>query len=187
MKVRLNLAGERIGAQLERKSAKWKGWINQSSREAADDVVDYVEPRARDDIARAGKFGPRWTQGFKGRVTEGGGHVRVSFTMPEEPPMKHWRVFEFGATIHGKPLLWIPLSFAGDAKGVLARDYPGGLFRVNRAGKAPLLLGGKPATPKYFGKESVTIPKKFHLRSIIRDGSKQLKSFYSKHMKEKHG
>lgn len=183
MKVRLNLAGERVGPQLEKNSVKWKKQINDAARGAAQDVVEYITPLARADIKRAGRFGDRWSNGFVGKVTEGGGHVKVSFSMPSDPPMRHWRVFEFGATIRGKPLLWIPLSFAKDAQGVMARDYPGKLFRVDRAGKAPLLLGGKPATPKYFGKTSVTIPKKFHLRDIIRAGAKQLKLFYSARMK----
>lgn len=182
MKVRINLVGERIGPQLERKGTKWKKQINDAARGAADDVVDYVVPRARQDITRAGRFSGRWSDGFKGKVTEGGGHTKVTFTMPGEPPMKYWRVFEYGATIHGKPLLWIPLSFAG-LRGMRARDYPGKLFRVNRKGGAPLLMGGNPATPKYFGKASVTIPKKFHLRSIIREGASKLKLFYSKRMK----
>lgn len=179
MKVRLNLAGERVGPQLERNAVKWKKQINVAARGAAEDVVEYIVPRARRDIANAGKFGKRWTQGFVGKVTEGGGHIKVSFS--EAVP--YWRVFEFGAVIRGRPLLWIPLSFAKDAQDVRARDYPGKLFRVDRKnGGAPLLLGGNPATPKYFGKTSVTIPKKFHLRDIIRDGAKQLKLFYSDRM-----
>lgn len=183
MKVRLNLAGERVGPQLERKSVKWKKQVNDAARGAANDVVDYVVPKAQQDIKSGGHFGARWTKGFTGKVTEGGGSVRVSFSMPSEPPMKHWRVFEYGAIIRGKPLLWIPLSFAKDAQGVRARDYPGKLFRVNRKSGAPLLLGGNPATPKYFGKTQVRIPKKFHLRDIIREGAKKLKLFYSARMK----
>jgi len=35
--------------------------------------------------------------------------------------------FQFGKVIHGKPLLFIPFSFAKDAQGVNARDY-GPLF-----------------------------------------------------------
>jgi hypothetical protein len=182
VRVRLNLAGERIGPQLERNSVKWKARINDAARGAAKDVVEYVEPKARADIRGAGQFGQRWSSGFVGKVTEGGGNIRVSFSMPSEPPMRHWRVFEFGAVIRGKPLLWIPLSFAKDAQGIRARDYPGKLFRVDRKAGAPLLLGGNPATPKYFGKTQVTIPKKFHLRDIIKEGAKQLKLFYSARM-----
>lgn len=183
MKVNVRLVGEKLGPQFQRSSVKIKKRVNDASRGAAQDMINYVVPKARTDIGDAGKFGARWKSGFNGKMTEGGGTVRVDFTMPSEAPMKHWRVFEFGATIRGKPLLWIPLSFAKDAQGKRARDYPGKLFRVDRKGKAPLLLGGKPATPKYFGKSSVRIPKKFHLREIIREGAKLLKQFYAARMK----
>jgi hypothetical protein len=83
-----------------------------------------VVPKARADIAKAGKFGGRWTDGFQGKVTEGGGFIRVSFTMPKDPPMKYWRVFQNGAIIRGKPMLWIPLSFAKDAQGIRAKTTP---------------------------------------------------------------
>jgi hypothetical protein len=183
--VRLFLAGERVGPQLGRAGVRRSAQITRAQRGAARDVVDYVVPRGRVDIAGAGRFGARWTQGFRGQVTEGGGFVRVAFTMPSGAPMRYWRVFEFGAVIRGRPLLWIPLSFARDAQGIRARDYPGRLFRVDRkSGGAPLLLAtGKPATPKYFGKESVTIPRKFHLRDIIRAGAQKMREFYAKRMK----
>jgi hypothetical protein len=179
--VRLFLAGERVGPQLARSANKNIKKILAAERGAAKDTVEYVVPRARTDIASAGNFGSRWTNGFNGKISEGGGFIRVAFT--EKVP--YWRVFQFGATIHGRPLLWIPLSFAKDAQGINARDYPGKLFRVNRKnGKAPLLMkAGRPAEPKYFGKESVKIPKKFHLVEIIRDGAKKLKSFYRERMK----
>jgi hypothetical protein len=183
--VRLFLQGEKLGSQLKKTGIKFKSKIHAAAKSAAEDTVDYVVPRARDDISSAGKFGSKWTGGFKGKVTQGGGFIKVSFTMGGDPPVAYWRVFEEGATIHGKPLLWIPLSFATDAKGVSAKDYPGKLFRVDRkSGAAPLLLAaGKPAVPKYFGKESVTIPKKFHLTEIVQDGAKQLKLFFVERMK----
>ena len=173
-----------MGPQLTRSAGKNVKKVLAAERGAAQDVVAYVVPKGQEDIKKAGNFGARWYEGFKGKVTEGGGNIRTAFTMPSESPMKHWRVFEHGATIHGKPLLWIPLSFAKDAQGIRARDYPGKLFRVNRAGKAPLLLAaGKPAQPKYFGKESVRIPKKFHLVEIVRQGASKMKNFFNKRMK----
>lgn len=185
MTVRLYLAGERVGPQLARRHTKDLKKILAAERGAAQDVVDFVTPRAQSDIKNAGKFGGRWA--LKGKVTEGGGFIRVAFTMPSGEPMKHWRVFQYGATIRGKPLLWIPLSFARDAIGVRARDYPGKLFRVDRKGKAPLLMagGGKggQAQAKYFGKASVRIPKKFHLVEIIKQGAQKMKSYYNKRMK----
>lgn len=180
MTVRLYLAGEKVGSQLGRVNRDRSRRIIDAERGAARDTVGYVVPRARADIRAGGRFGARWTEGFQGKVTEGGGFVRMAFTMA----VPYWKVFEKGAVIKGRPLLWIPLSFAKDAQGIMARDYPGRLFRVDRQGKAPLLLAaGKPAVPKYFGKESVTIPKKFHLMQIVRDGSHRMADFYHKRMK----
>jgi hypothetical protein len=71
------------------------------------------------------------------------------------------------------------VSYSGRLR---ARDYPKQLFRVERAGKAPLLMtpGGKgqPAEAKYFGKEEVTIPKKFHLREVAKTASRNLPQYY---------
>jgi hypothetical protein len=90
-------------------------------------------------------------------------------------------VFELGAKIFGRPLLWIPLSFARDAQGLRARDFPEPLFRVNRLGKAPLLMSK--TGPKYFGKESVTIPRKWQLRAVIRGVSRRMNRYYKEAMK----
>jgi len=80
--------------------------------------------------------------------------------------------------------LWIPFSDADDAKGVWPRDYPGPLFRVDRLKDGlPLLATWTPGVAgsaefKYFGKESVTIPQKWHLRDIIRQIARGLKDYY---------
>lgn len=176
--VRVYLAGEKLGPQLKRFATKTKSKMLSSARGASQDVVDHVTPLAQQDVMSAGRFSAKWAP--KGKVTEGGGFIRIAFTMSSEPPMKYWRVFEHGATIKGQPMLWIPLSFTGIK--VRARDYPGKLFRVDRKSGAPLLLGGSPASPKYFGKESVTIPKKFHLEDIIKDGAKKLGLFFTQRM-----
>ena len=53
-----------------------------------------------------------------------------------------------------------------------------------KRGKAPLLMTpGKPAQAKYFGKASVTIPKKFHLVEIATTVAKKMKDFYSARFK----
>jgi hypothetical protein len=139
-----------------------------------------IEAEGRADMASAGNFiSARW---------QGGLHAKVSFESRTDinirvtHDVRYWKVFEFGARIEGKPMLWIPLPFALDAQGIRARDYPGQLFKVERQGKAPLLMagggaGGK-AEPKYFGKDHVTIPKKFHLREIAKAVSRRLSAYY---------
>lgn len=181
MTIRLYIDGTRAGRQLSTRLTREKVRVLKARRETAQDVVADVVPRARADIRRAGKFGPRWTEGFRGKVTEGGGFVRVSFTQA----VPYWKVFQFGAVIRGKPMLWIPLSFATDAKGKSAKDFPGRLFRVNRrVGASLLMMAGRPAQPKYFGKTSVRIPKKFRTIEIIREGAAKMPAFFKKHMKE---
>jgi hypothetical protein len=178
--VRVYVDDERVGPLFQRLIKRQGDRVRGAARGAAEDAAKLIEDEGRSDISSAGNFGSRWTDGFRATVTEGGGNVRISVT--EDVP--YWRVFQFGAVIRGRPLLWIPLSFAGDAQGVRARDYPGRLFRVNRVGKAPLLLTpGKSAQPKYFGKESVTIPKKFHLIEIARGAARRVKDFYGTRFK----
>lgn len=73
-------------------------------------------------------------------------------------------VFENGATITGD--MWIPLSDT-DAAGVRPKEYPGGLFSIKRTATGrPLLFSIADKKPKYFGIESVTIPKKWNLHGI---------------------
>lgn len=175
--LRIVFDDNQVGARITRRADRFRSRVLGSMRVTAKQLSESIEAEGRRDIASAGSFSARWTQAFKAQVTEGGGFVRVTVTMGGDPPVAFWRVFEEGRVIRGKPMLWIPLGFASDAVGIRARDYPGPLFRVNRLGKAPLLLttGG---VPKYFGKEQVTIPKKFHLTEIARKWSKRAGEVY---------
>jgi hypothetical protein len=174
--VRFYFDGDRVGPLFQRAMTRQADRVRKSARQAAQDAADDIEDQGRSDIEDAGNFGSRWTDGFRATVTEGGGNLRVAVT--EDVP--YWRVFQNGAVIHGKPLLWIPLSFASDAQGLRASEYGGRLFRVDRKSDGlPLLLApGKPAQPKYFGKESVTIPKKFHLLEITQRVAKKFRDYY---------
>lgn len=178
--IRIYVDGDRAGPLFKRAVVKQGKKVRTALRAAARDAAAEIQKRGRTDIAQAGNFGSRWTDGFNAEVTEGGGNIRISVT--EDVP--YWSVFQFGKVIHGKPLLFIPFSFAKDAQGTNARDY-GPLFRVVRKKDSlvMLLAPGKPAVPKYFGKESVTIPKKFHLIEIARDVAKRMGEFYAKRFK----
>lgn len=174
--IRLYFDGERAGQKFERSVTRQGARVRNAMRAAAFDASEEIRELAAADMAAAGDFGPRWTGGLNVVITEGGGNIRMAFNHNVD----YFSVFQYGKVIEGKPLLWIPLSFAEDAKGVLARNFPGGLFRVDRSkkGKAPLLLSYATRQPKYFGKESVTIPKKFHVIEIIQDVAKRIPAFF---------
>ena len=155
----------------------------KAANEAGAEIAQETQTKGRTDIAQAGRFGPRWTNRLNSKATETPTGVEVVTTYEGEL----WRTFQTGKVVHGKPLLWIPLSFS-DAKGTRAEDYPGELVRVDRGGgKAPLLVSASDREPKYFGKESVTIPKKFHLIEIAQEVGKGLMRRYAAKFAGRHG
>jgi hypothetical protein len=118
-------------------------------------IASMIKTASDADIRAAGNFGDMGVT-----VEVDGDTIRTTLDDPRG------NIFEDGGTIHGNPLLWLPLS-GTDAEGIRAGEYPGGLFSVNRkAGGVPLLFSVADRAPKYFGIESVNIPKKFHLADI---------------------
>jgi len=129
---------------------------------AANMAASMIQEKARADIAGSGNFGGDWVTGLQVKVEgEGLKNMRISMTHEKAEA----RIFEQGGEIEGHPLLWIPIS-GTDAEGTNVRNYGDGLFSaVSRAG-TPLLFSISDKTPKYYGIESVTIPKKWHLSEI---------------------
>jgi hypothetical protein len=210
--IRAYLDATQVGQTFEKISAKYPERVRAAARAATAEMASAIEEKGREDIASAGRFGSRWTEGFQAKVTEGGGSIKVDVT--EAVP--YWTVFEYGADIRAKNpsgLLWIPLSFADVPEGVWAKDYPGRLFRVSRserlpslmekaprtakwlgavrtlgarfstADKAPLLFSVTDRQPKYFGKPYVHVPQLFHLRAIIKQESARLPLLFRTSMK----
>jgi hypothetical protein len=183
MDIQAKILGEAWGPRFVRRGVEARDALRESAKDAAEEI----ERRGRLDISRAGNFGARWTEGFHADVTEGGGHIRIN--VKEDVP--YWTVFEYGAVIQGRPLLWIPLDMdhggSADAQGVSARDYPQPLFRVDRQSDGlPLLLSWEPgvkdsAKVVYFGKEEVVEPKKFHIREIVREVAKKIQQYFQSH------
>jgi len=173
---------ERVGPKFVKAITKNKNIRLAAVRGAAQDVASEIESEGRDNISNAGNFGQRWTQGLHVKVTEGGGNIRIAVSH-DLANVGFW-VHQNGAIIRGKPLLWIPLSFADDAQGLRARDFPGGLFRVDRKkGGAPLLLSVADGQPKYSGHESVTIPKRFRIIEIAKEQMRKMKDFYNQRVR----
>ena len=171
--------GDQLGKVFQNRVKKFSEKQTKAVQRTAYRAAEEIEARGRADIKKGGNFGSdRWQKGLDAKVSY---QSRSDLTIRLTHAVPYWRVFEYGAVIYGKPLLWIPLSFAKDAQGVMARDYPGQLFRVDRLGKAPLLLSD--SGPKYFGKEFVSEPPKWHLREIVRKVSYEMPKYYKEEMK----
>lgn len=180
MPLQIQFRGQGLGPQLRHGMEIAQKRIRNTIADTLREASEIILRRGRADIQAGIKATQRWTGGLHADVdlTSSRSTISISHDVP------YWTIFQFGGVINGKPLLWIPLSFAGDAKGVMARDFPGGLFRVDRKnGGAPLLLSRADRRPKYFGKASVTIPKKFHILEIGREVARQLREIYSRNFR----
>lgn len=164
-------AGATFSHALMRHADRVRYAIAQTGKQIAAEV----EEDGRRDIAQAGAFGARWIFGFHAEVRE---PTSLATKIDTWSDVSYFNIFEYGGIIKGKPLLWIPLSFS-DAVGIRASEYRAPLFRVDRkAGGAPLLLSSADREPKYFGKESVTMPQKFHIRDICRNAMRRVPDYY---------
>jgi hypothetical protein len=163
-----------IGPQLDAAGKQIAERSKKALAAAAEKLRDNILEQGRADMAGAGNFGSaRWQQGFTGEIEGSGDSSTITF----KHSVPYWTIFQYGATIHGKPLLWIPIN--DSEKGISARDFGGQLFRVDRkGGGAPLLMSADDKQVKYTGHEQVTIPKKFHLVEIIQAEAKTLGALY---------
>lgn len=173
--------GDRLGKTFKNRVKQYSEAQILAIQAASRRAKAEIEKRGRRDIARGGNFkSDRWQAGLQAKLSY---QSRSDLTIRATHSVFYWRVFEYGATIKGKPMLWIPLDFATEAKGVRARDFSERLFRVDRDGKAPLLVSA--SGPKYFGKEKVTIPKKWHLRDVVRQVSYEMPKYYKEALRGK--
>jgi hypothetical protein len=181
--IRIDFNGKAVGKTYSARVKRYSDQMIVATQVAARRVAENIEREGRANIRAGGNFeSTRWQAGFRALVSFAS-RVRINIRVTHR--VRYWRVFEFGAVIRGKPMLWIPLSFAHDAVGKRARDFSGKLFRVNRKGKAPLLMtnqGGR-GVAKYFGKTSVRIPRKWRLREIIRREQRRLGLYYREAMR----
>lgn len=155
MKIVAAPIGDKVAKSMDTTAKKFNAAIGKALKAAAADI----QTNGRLNIAQAGLFGTKWQQGFTAEADS------LSITVGHTIPF--FSVFETGATIVGKPILWIPLSFAGKTR---ISDYQGGLFRVNRkAGQPPLLLDATTKQPMFVGLSRVTINKRFDIAGVVLD------------------
>lgn len=140
--------------RFEQKADDWKAAAKQientifgAARGAFQDLARIVQADARSEIAGAG-FKGKWVSGFRTYIyprTPGQEDV-TQLTMRGFHSYNIANVFERGANVAGKPLLWVPLATAPNSvRGkptTPARLISAGvrLHRIDRGGK-PLLIG----------------------------------------------
>jgi Family of unknown function (DUF6441) len=153
--------------------------------QAASDAVQ----EGRQNIAGAGKFTGRWVTGLRYKLEDqrldGEPSLQAKATIFHTIGLMG--AFEHGATIQGKPLLWIPTEPG-------AQPQPGTLVR--RGTKlvsatirgTPVLFDAADRDPHrkplYIGVPSVTIRKRLRITEIVLSHAKQLGLLFLKYFKD---
>jgi Family of unknown function (DUF6441) len=171
----------------------WLKMIRDKQRPVATAAVAALQETAansvqegRRNIAGAGKFGPRWQQGLQFRTVDA--EVDGEPSLQAKAIIFHRigfaGVFEFGATIQGKPLLWIPTQHA--VPGRPARSAGKRLTSATVRGQ-PMLFDAadrdRERKPLYIGVPSVRIPKKWRITEIVKDNVAKIALTFIKHFK----
>jgi hypothetical protein len=158
------------------------GKVAENFSEAVETTKNMIASMLREeitaDIQGAGKFGAQYLSGLKVEVTDEG--ITTTLDAPGA------EIFETGGTIHGNPLLWLPIS-GTDAEGTQASDYADQLFSVTRRSGVPLLFSVRDRAPKYFGVPSVNIPKKFHIGEIQSIVMSNFQAVFNEALKDANG
>jgi hypothetical protein len=91
-------------------------------------------------------------------------------------------VFEHGATIHGKPLLWIPTRHGAPTASKSGKRLTSATVRGQ-----PMLFdandNARDRKPLYIGVPEVTIPKKFRITEIVKEHVRRFAQLFHKHLK----
>lgn len=152
--------------------------VAKAASAALNETADNAVQEGRKNIAGAGQFGPRWQEGLQYRMVE-----------PDTPQAKaiifhrigYAGVFEHGATIQGKPLLWIPTTPGGPPASRSGKKLVSATVR----GKPMLFDAGdrdRQRKPLYIGVPSVRIPKKFRVTEIVKEHVAKIAALFSKYI-----
>ena len=149
-------------------------------RETATDAVE----EGRQNIAGSGSFGPKWREGLRRRIvgaSEGGEpSLQAKAIIFHKSGLAG--IFEHGATIEGKPLLWIPTEKGAPPAGRSGKKLVSATIRGQ-----PVLFDAadhdRHRKPLYVGVKSVRIPKKWRIVEIVEEHAARIGELFLKHFK----
>lgn len=150
---------------------------------AVKDTAKLAVKQGRANIAAAG-FSLRWQRGVKSKFyanRRSGSPAAIVFDK-----MPFVEVFERGADVVGKPLLWLPVE-KNLPKGIKSpTQYGRKLVSVNVAGKAPMLFdpNNRLLGPLFVGVRSVHIRKRFDLVRVWTEAASHLDEFLEQRLRE---
>src|SRR6187455_2230762 len=140
-------------SEIGRRQEAIRAAIKAAMKETAANAVQ----EGRQDIAGAGRFGSMWQKGLRYKIED---DPAVNPEAIIFHSIGRAGVFEYGATIAGKPLLWIPTTPGAPRAGRSGKKLVSATVRGQ-----PMLFDAADRDPHrkplYIGVPSVRIPKKW--------------------------
>jgi hypothetical protein len=144
------------------------------------EVANRMVRAGRQNIASAG-FGSKWQNALRASIyPRSGTSINAAAVVRHKIP--YAEVFELGATIRGKPLLWVPIN---GNKQRISQFRGAHLFSINRPGKPPLLAikRGKETIPMFVGIDQVTLRKRLDLYNTFEQQAQSLPDVFQSKLK----
>lgn len=170
----------------------WLQAIREKQRPVAEAAVAALRETAanavqegRRNIAGAGpNFGPKWQSGLQ-FLTKDAKEGDLPSLQAKAIIFHRFGiagVFEHGATIQGKPLLWIPTTRGGPPPRKSGKRLTSATVRGT-----PMLFDAndrdRKRKPLYIGVPQVRIPKKFNITEIVKEHVARIAAVFIKHFK----
>jgi len=177
--------------KVTRSQPAWAQMIREKNKPVAEAAVAALRETAanavqegRRNIASAGKFGPKWQSGLQyvtKDATEGGlPSLQAKAIIFHKYGIAG--IFEHGATIYGKPLLWIPTTRGAPAPRKSGKRLESGTVRGT-----PMLFDAqdkdRQRKPLYIGVRQVHIRKKFRITEIVEKHVARIAVLFVKYFK----
>jgi hypothetical protein len=155
---------------------KTRRQLIHAAQGAVKDAAAEAVKQGRAQIAAAG-FSARWQRGLQSKFLPGD---------PDKPArlifhrVGFMSVFERGATISGKPLLWLPIEENLPASVHSPRQYGGKLVSATIGGKPFLFSPDDYKKALFVGVKQVKIRKRFALLDLFKSVAARLPEFLKK-------
>ena len=199
MSLRLALTVSAIAGGFAKAMEDAQRPIAKAATAAIREAGDIAKRNGRASIAAAG-FSQKWQNALRVNIyPPQGDSLRPAAFIYHK--IRYAGVFEDGASIHGQPLLWLPLANVPLRRGrpMTPAQYTrsvGPLVSVQRPGKPPLLFAKPRAArrgrrtvvnaerkPLYVGLSSVELRKRFDIRGAALTAAAQLPALYARNLR----
>jgi len=161
-----------------------QGAVAEAAVAALREIAALSVQEGRANIAGSGRFGPKWIEGLQYRT--------LNATKDGEASLKAKAIifhkfgiaggFEYGTTIEGKPLLWIPTTPGAPAASRSGKKLVSATVRGQ-----PVLFDAadrdRNRKPLYVGVRSVRLRKRWRITEIVKANVKQFSALFLKHFK----